>query len=145
MVVQKDLLVSDERLQHIVRSLKGGGHNVTPQRLAIVRILAISDKHYSAEEILDQIKPNFPTTSLATVYKTVNLLKGMGEVLELDLGGPGKRFDGRHPSPHPHLVCTACNRVFDLEIAALEELKEEAERKTGFTIENQQVTFLGHY
>jgi len=48
---------------------------VTPQRLAVLRILAASEGHPSVDEIYKQVKGEFPTTSLATIYKTVSLLK----------------------------------------------------------------------
>ena len=47
-------------------------------------------------------------TSLATAYKTVTLLKEIGEVLELGFGNDSNRHDGNKPYPHPHLICTKC-------------------------------------
>lgn len=56
---------------------------LTPQRVAIIRLLAESDGYPSAAHLYEQIKEQFPTTSPATVYKTLAVLKEMGEVLEL--------------------------------------------------------------
>ena len=48
-------------------------------------ILSKSEGHPSAEEFFEQITADYRTTSLATIYKTLSLLKNMGEVLEINL------------------------------------------------------------
>ena len=95
--------------------LKAYGYRLTPQRLAILRIAANSREHPSVEQIYRQLREDFPTTSLATVYNTLECLKGLGEVLELSLTG-GSRYDVYNPNPHPHLICTVCNRIEDLDL-----------------------------
>jgi Fur family peroxide stress response transcriptional regulator len=62
------------RLEEMIQALKDQDFRLTPQRLAVLKILAESKGHPSVEDIFKQVKPNFPTTSLATTYKTVNLL-----------------------------------------------------------------------
>ena len=77
-----------KRFETIIATLRQRGHKITPQRLAIVKILAQSSSHPSVEEIHGQIKKEFPTMSLATVYRNIVLIKSIGEVLEL--GFPGR-------------------------------------------------------
>lgn len=101
------------RLDALLAGLKASGHRLTPQRVAIVRELVERDDHPSVEQLHAAILPAYPTTSLATVYKTIHLLKVRGEVLELSFGELGSRYDGRHPEPHPHLICTACGAITD--------------------------------
>ncbi|MDA8140337.1 MAG: transcriptional repressor [Desulfobacteraceae bacterium] len=50
--------------------MRDAGQKITPQRMAIVKILAKSEGHPSVENIYNQIKNDFPTMSLATVYRT---------------------------------------------------------------------------
>ena len=90
-----------ERLEQLIRVLKGTGHRLTPQRLAMLKVIAKSEGHPSVERIYEQIKADFPTTSLATVYKTLSLLKEMGEVLELSFPPLGSRYDGNRPYSGP--------------------------------------------
>ena len=71
------------RLDQMLAKLKTRNFRITPQRLAILKILALSEGHPSVERIYEQVKENFATTSLATIYKTVILLKHLNEVLEL--------------------------------------------------------------
>jgi Fur family peroxide stress response transcriptional regulator len=102
-------------LDDLVAKLRGAGYRITPQRLAIIRILVETKDHPSVDEIYRRVQEEFPTTSLATVYNTLERLKEMGEVLELPFSG-GSRYDGLNPHPHPHLRCTVCGAIEDLEI-----------------------------
>ena len=71
-----------KRFEIIVRKLRESGHRITPQRLAIVHILARSDGHPSVETIHDRIKKDFPTMSLDTVYKNVEPIKILNHRLD---------------------------------------------------------------
>jgi len=134
---------AQERLQQMLEKLKRRRFRITPQRLAVLEILVESDFHPSVETIFAQVRKRFPTTSLATVYKTVGLLKEMHEVLELGFHDAGNRYDARKPFPHPHVICTSCGRIRDPELSGLQELAEEMGRKTGFTIVTHRLDFYG--
>jgi len=58
-----------KRFNSIVRKIKENNQRLTPQRLAIVKILAQSEGHPSVERIYQQLSDDFPTMSLTTVYK----------------------------------------------------------------------------
>ena len=100
-----------DRLDQMLAKLKTRNFRITPQRLAILRILASSEGHPSVERIYEQVKENFATTSLATIYKTVILLKHLNEVLELGFPDGSNRYDGNKPYPHPHIICIRCKRI----------------------------------
>jgi Fur family peroxide stress response transcriptional regulator len=68
----------EARLDELIVRLREQRHRLTPQRMAVLRILAVSEGHPSVEQIYQRVKADFPMTSLATVYKTVTLLKEMG-------------------------------------------------------------------
>jgi Fur family peroxide stress response transcriptional regulator len=109
----------------------------------MLRIIAKSEGHPNIEQIYDLIKADFPTTSLATIYKTMSLLKDIGEVLELPFANVGSRYDGNRPYPHPHVICTKCGQILDPEIAALAEISQEMARQTGYQITHHQLNFFG--
>ncbi|UCG39796.1 MAG: transcriptional repressor [bacterium] len=123
--------------------LRERGQRITPQRLAILRILADSEGHPSVEKIYDVVVRDFPTTSLATVYKTVTLLKELGEVLELEFSQGSNRYDGSKPFPHPHVVCTRCRRIVDPDLESLSALTAQVSRQTGFKVVNHRLDFYG--
>lgn len=134
---------SDERLSRILARVKERDFRLTPQRLAIIRILAASEDHPSVDEVYQQVQSQFPTTSLATVYKTIALLKELNEVLELGFPDGSNRYDGSRPYPHPHAICTKCRKIMDPEISSVDELSEEMMKKTGYTISFHRLDFFG--
>lgn len=131
------------RLNQMVAKLRAQDLRITPQRLAILRILAASEGHPSIEEIFDRMKVDFPTMSLATVYKTMTLLKELNEVLELGFPEGVNRYDGSKPYPHPHVICLKCKKIMDPELGSLQHLTEAAARQTGFRILNHRLDFFG--
>jgi len=134
---------SEDRFQQMLDKLKSLGFRITPQRLAVLRILAASEDHPTAEQIFEKVKTEFPTTSLATIYKTIALLKGLKEVLELGFPDGSNRYDGNKPFPHPHVICTRCRKIMDPELISLDELKDEISKKTGFRIQYHRLDFFG--
>ena len=131
------------RFDAIVRTLRSHKHKMTPQRLAIVGVLAESKGHPSAETIYEQLKGEFPTMSLATVYRNIQLIKSLGEVLELGFPDCSNRYDGKKPYPHPHLVCIRCKEIMDPDLDSLEDMKAELSKETGFRIISHRLDFFG--
>lgn len=131
------------RLDDILNKLRQRDFRITPQRIAILKAFLQSQNHPSIEQVYTEVKLNFPTTSLATVYKTVNLLKEVGEILEISFAEGGNRYDGNKPYPHPHLICTRCKKIIDPEVTLLEQMTAEVADTTGFRIESHQVEFFG--
>jgi Fur family peroxide stress response transcriptional regulator len=131
------------RLDQMLAKLKTRNFRITPQRLAVLKILASSEDHPSVERIYEQVKENFSTTSLATIYKTVILLKQMHEVLELGFPDGSNRYDGNQPYPHPHIICTRCKRITDPDLGSMTQLVAEAAQKTGYEILDHRLDFFG--
>lgn len=106
----------DQRLNELAHLLRESGYRLTPQRLAVVRALIEDEEHPSAETVYSRISQQLPTTSLATVYNTVEALKKIGQVLEVRPGQGPIRYDVRQPHRHPHLLCIHCGRVEDAAV-----------------------------
>ena len=119
-----------ERLAAIARHLRERGYRFTPQRMAIVQAILESPDHPSAEEIYQQVSAVFPMISLATVYKTLEVLRDIGEVMELPIEGR-TRYDG-NPWPHVHLICERCHTVMDWSEEVAFPIPEEAITASGF-------------
>ncbi len=134
---------TQEKLAELVASLKKEGTRITPQRYAVIAFLLSTDSHPSAEEIYTGLLPQYPTLSLATVYKTLHLLKSEQEVLELEFSEMGNRYDGRKPWPHPHAICTRCRKIIDPPMLDTAAIIEEVSKETGFVITNHRLDFFG--
>jgi Fur family peroxide stress response transcriptional regulator len=137
------MVESQVRLEGIVARLREQGYRLTPQRMAVLRVLVNDEAHPSVEQIYERVKVDFPMTSLATIYKTVSVLKEMGEVLELGFGEGCNRYDGNKPYPHPHLICVECKSVSDLDMDILGELPQAVAQRTGYRIVNYRFDFFG--
>jgi Fur family peroxide stress response transcriptional regulator len=131
------------RLNNMLESLRERHFRITPQRIAVLKILALSKGHPSVEDIYEKVKRDFPTTSLATVYKTVTLLKELNEVLELGFPEGSNRYDGSKPYPHPHLICTQCRKIMDPDLESLDGVTKELTSETGFQITSHRLDFFG--
>jgi Fur family peroxide stress response transcriptional regulator len=133
----------NKRVEEMLSKLKSRDFRITPQRLAVLKILAASEGHPSVDDIYKEVKAIFPTTSLATVYKTVSLLKELNEVLELGFPDGSNRYDGYNPVPHPHVICMKCKKIMDPELMNIDTLSEEMSRKTGYKIYHRRLDFFG--
>lgn len=131
------------RLDSMLKKLKERQFRITPQRIAILKILAASIEHPTVDRIYEQVKADFPTTSLATVYKTVTLLKELNEVLELGFPEGSNRYDGKRPYPHPHVMCLKCKKIVDPDLSGLQDMTHEIIKETGFKIMNHRLDFFG--
>lgn len=132
----------DVRFNQLIASLKERDFRLTPQRIELVRLVAISEGHPSANQLYERIKEKFPTMSRATVYKTLALLKEVNQVFEIDLR-EDSHYDGNRPEPHPHLICMKCNQIVDGELALNEELIRKLEQESGYTILRPQISLYG--
>ncbi|MFK5952845.1 MAG: transcriptional repressor [Desulfobacterium sp.] len=132
-----------KRFEIIIQKLRDNGQKITPQRLAIVKILAKSKGHPSVEDIHGEIKKDFPTMSLATVYRNIVLIRSLGEVLELGFPDGSNRYDGNKPYPHPHVICIKCKKVVDSNLGSLDDLKDQVAIETNFKILNHRLDFFG--
>lgn len=86
---------------------------MTPQRRVLLEELKSSLDHPSADELLERVRRRLPRTSLATVYRNMELMASLGLVRKLKGKRGRAHFDGRM-EPHHHMRCALCGRFFDL-------------------------------
>ncbi len=85
----------------------------TPQRVAMLNILE-QKGHADIEDIYGEIKKDFVSISLATVYKNINTMLDAGIIQEIKIPQKKSRFEiAKHP--HSHFVCERCGDVYDIE------------------------------
>lgn len=128
--------------KNITNMLRENGFKVTPQRLAVYEALLDTKEHPNAEKLFAMLQPKYPTMSLATVYKTVEVLSKMGAVRVLNTGEDYFRYDA-DTSDHAHIKCTSCNHIKDVYDADTAEIVSDIEKKTGYDIKNKQIYFYG--
>lgn len=126
----------------ITKLLRDKGFKVTPQRLAIYSMLAGTKTHPNAEMIFNELQPFYPTMSLATVYKTMDILAQMGLVQVLNAGEDSFRYDANTMS-HPHIRCTECGCVDDLEGIDDTDFLAQVKKNTSYEVSGRQFYFYG--
>lgn len=114
------------------------------QRASIKEYLSNTMEHPTADTVYLHVKEEFPNISLGTVYRNLNLLADMGEVVKISTPDGGDRFDGR-TEPHYHVVCRSCGNIFDLELDEehIQSINELANRHFGGRIEFHTTLFYG--
>lgn len=130
----------DER--NVTDLLREKGFKVTPQRLAIYDVLYRTKEHPNAETIFHWLQPKYPTMSLATVYKTIEILRDIGLVQVLNVGEDSFRYDA-NTKKHSHVRCMVCNRVDDIFGADDRAFVQDAAEKSAYRLSGHQFYFFG--
>ena len=101
-------------MQNIQNLLEQTSLKKTPQRLTILKTI---DKygHIAIEDIYSEVKSQFPSISLATVYKNINALKDEKVLSEIHPKDSKPKFEITK-KPHGHFVCKRCGEVYDFEL-----------------------------
>ena len=107
-------------------ALKEGGHRAGGARGAVVSWLGRQNCCLSAHEISQDLHESGSDVGIASVYRALELLHGMGLVQRVELGEGTARYEpvvpgGEH---HHHAVCEKCGRVTPFEDARLERQLE---------------------
>jgi Fur family peroxide stress response transcriptional regulator len=126
--------------QQLITKLHSKGYKATPQRLAICKLLLSSKNHPSADQIYEEVKKQYPTISLATVYFTLDLLRELGLVQELGFSDRSSRYDP-NISPHINVICPRCGKIYDYEAASVKKLWSQIIAEIGLTPLRQRLDF----
>lgn len=115
---------------------------LTPQRRAVLEVLAAATDHPTAAEVFERVRERVPGIGPATVYRTLALLVESGQALELSLGEGAARYDG-NVARHDHLVCDGCGRALDVQVPLPAVAVRELSAATGFQITGYDLQFRG--
>jgi Fur family ferric uptake transcriptional regulator len=126
-------------------ALESAGHRLGGARGAVVELLSRQDCCLSAQEIRDRLSSEGAGVGIASVYRTLDLLLGLGLVQRVDVGAGGQRFEpvvpgGEH---HHHAVCESCGRVTAFEDRRLEEAIDRLSHRLGHGISGHDVLLRG--
>ena len=116
----------------IIKALRGKGYKATPQRIAIGRFVLHNQSHPTAQKIYSEVKKVYPTVSLATIYKTIQILKEVSLIQELNLPNDQARFDS-NMEPHAHLVCLKCKSINDCADPEVSEIANRISNDADFS------------
>jgi Fur family ferric uptake transcriptional regulator len=123
--------------------LHARGLRWTPQRRALVAVLAETRGHITGAELVERCRERDPATIPSTVYRTLDVLEDLGIVRH------GHGPDGReeyHVLPgeeHGHLHCTVCGGCWELGAEEARALLGAMAADRGFEVDLSHVTIVG--
>lgn len=112
------------------------------QREAIREFLMGNTSHPTADEVYAAIRRQFPSISLGTVYRNLNLLSENGEIKKLSYTTGPDHFD-YDTSRHYHFVCRECGRVYDMPLESIEAVNRAAEEYAPGAVDSHELVFYG--
>jgi Fe2+ or Zn2+ uptake regulation protein len=130
-------------LEALVEQFRQHGYKMTPQRRAIIQVIAdCTSLHPTAEQIHDRVTEQMPDISLATVYNTLRELVGIDQIFELSLG-LGTRHYELSCEEHAHLVCLQCGMIRDVS-GDVSQVATLFRHRNGFRAIRHDVTIFGY-
>ena len=114
-------------------------------RRAVVELLGRQGCCLSAQEIHERLRTAGPRVGIASVYRALEGLDGLGLVQKVDLGDGVSRFEPTHAGGdhHHHLVCDDCGKVEPFEDSTLEAAIERVADGRGYAVAAHDVVLRG--
>jgi Fur family transcriptional regulator, ferric uptake regulator len=114
---------------------------LTPQRRALLDLIADRDGSFTAADLFQEARRRNPELGLATVYRTVDLLRRTGSVRSL-AGDARPAYVRCDPGHHHHLICLTCGAVEETELCGAPS-PAELRRRYGFRAEGHELDVYG--
>jgi Fe2+ or Zn2+ uptake regulation protein len=131
-------------VDHLRDLFHGEGRRLTSQRRLVLEALEASVTHLDAEALHDQVKSCDPDISLATVYRTLNVLKEMGLVEEHRLGEGHSHYEAARSSPHYHFICAQCGKVIEFDTPLVGQAAVQLSEREGVQVTDAHLRLSGY-
>ncbi len=132
-----------ENHAEMVQALRAAGRRLTPQRESVLAVVADSEAHLSAEEILKRVRVRYPYLNKSAVYRSLDLLTQLGLVTQTDLGQGRVEYELHQHPHHHHLVCRHCGSISQLDHEWFEPLEKGLRQKYGFSADLDHFAIFG--
>ncbi len=127
---------------HWQETLRAGGYRLTQQRELVLSAVETLG-HGTPDEILHEVQQHSSTVNISTIYRTLELLEGLGLVRHTHLSDRAPTYHSVTGPEHVHLKCRGCGRVFDAEPEAFEEMVAQLRQRHGFEPDVGHLTVFG--
>lgn len=112
------------------------------QRESIKTCLMNRTDHPTADALYLSIREEFPNISLGTVYRNLNLLVELGEIIKFTCGDGSEHFDYT-TAQHYHFVCKSCGKIIDLPVSMVRETDDFFTEEIPGRVDNHALFFYG--
>lgn len=131
----------EQRLREV---LQDTGRRMTRQRRLVLEVLQESEGHLDADAIYERARARDSNISLATVYRTLSLLKDLGLVEEHRLGEGHAHFEAVQENPHYHFTCLGCGCVIEFDAPEVDEVAQNVGEREGLRITDIHLFLSGY-
>lgn len=130
----------------IARALQGAGLRITPQRVALIALLRAQGGFLDADALHRLALLRGERISLATVYRTLALLKELGLVEGRIVGDEQDREEYRFRTRRETytLTCKRCGAIVPVEAQIVDAFRRELTERTGVTVLTAHTCFVGY-
>jgi Fur family transcriptional regulator, ferric uptake regulator len=128
---------------NLIGELQTRGIRVTPQRAIIFEAIEKLEGHITAEDIFEEVQKVNPYVSLATVYRTLELLQGLNLINQTNFGRNQTYFALKDHGAHHHLVCQECGFIQEFSDELLACIRQDLEEKYGFLAHTDHISIFG--
>lgn len=135
-------MINRESFEELEEKCARAGVKMTGQRRLILQVLTGAEDHPSVESVFDRAKALDPSVSMATVYRTLNLLDELELVQRHEFKQNFARFEV-NAAHHHHLVDLETGKVIEFQNEKLEKLKEEIARELGYELVDHTLELYG--
>ena len=122
------------------------GERVTAARRAVIAVLASTDEHLSAAEVVERAQAHGAELHLASVYRAMETLTRLGLVVHTHLPGGSATYHlatQASPARHAHAQCSRCGAVVDVPEEWLRPLSARLDDQLGFVLAPAHAALLG--
>ncbi|KPL14267.1 hypothetical protein AMJ74_03690 [candidate division WOR_3 bacterium SM1_77] len=120
------------------------GLKSSDKRSFIVNYFVEADRHYTVEELYDEIRKVKPEIGYSTVYRALKLLVRCGLATECTFNDSAVRYEPAHQSQHhDHLICRVCGRIIEFENDKIEKLQKDVAHRYGFHVSAYSLQLYG--
>lgn len=126
-----------------VKALDRAGYRLTEPRRSLAALIADQDGHFTAAELVTAARGRRMGIGRATVFRTLEVLEGIGAVERLDLPSGEHAYVGCEPAHHHHVVCSHCGRTSEIDDAGLRSVVREVARQTGYRVDEHRLELFG--
>tara|TARA_B100000945_G_scaffold151355_1_gene121430 strand:- start:438 stop:896 length:459 start_codon:yes stop_codon:yes gene_type:complete len=130
----------------LVDKLKSAGLRMTPQRKLILSILDETSDHLDAEEVYRRAKKLNSKLNIATVYRTLNVLKEMDLIEQRYFARDHgvEYYESVTKGEHYHFTCLGCRKIIEVETPKIKQVQVEFSALTGAQFTHACVCFEGY-
>lgn len=133
----------EQRQNSLIEELQARGMRVTPQRAIIFEAIEKLEGHITAEDIYQRVQKINSYISLATVYRTLELLQELNLISQTNFGRSQAYFALKDHGAHHHLVCLKCRHIEEFPDNLFDSFRRKLEEQYGFRADTQHMSIFG--